>query len=147
MLKHPQVYKQLIKQGHSIGNHSHNHLNGWKTKTSFYIDNVQKAQKAIGLSKTLKKPLLFRPPYGRLKIKQSKTLLQKGYKIIMWDVLSADFDFRISNETCLQNVLKHAKNGSIIVFHDSLKSEEKIRYALPKVLEHFTKNGFEFCAI
>lgn len=90
---------------------------------------------------------LFRPPYGKIKRTQAKKLIAKGYKIIMWDVLSADFDKTISKEKCLQNVLKNTQNGSIVVFHDSIKASEKLYYALPKMLQEFSEKGYEFKAI
>ncbi len=135
--KHPDVYKRLISEGHSIGNHTYHHLNGWKTKTETYIQNIIKNEKQLNSE------LLFRPPFGKLTAKQSKILQKKGYKIIMWDVLSADFDTNISNEKCLENVIKNIKPGSIVVFHDSLKSEEKLRYVLPKVLDFIADNNWK----
>jgi peptidoglycan/xylan/chitin deacetylase (PgdA/CDA1 family) len=145
---HPEIFKQIIKEDHSVGNHTQNHLNGWKTKTQDYIKNTSEVQRTLQLSnfKTLKLNL-FRPPYGKIKQKQAKYLLSKGYKIIMWSVLSGDFDTNLSKEKCLQNVLKNTSNGSIVVFHDSVKAAEKIKYVLPKVLEYFSKRGFEFKAI
>ena len=145
---HPEIFKQIIKEDHSVGSHPQNHLNGWKTKTQDYIKNTSEVQRTLQLSnfKTLKLNL-FRPPYGKIKQKQAKYLLSKGYKIIMWSVLSGDFDTNLSKEKCLQNVLKNTSNGSIVVFHDSVKAAEKVKYVLPKVLEYFSKRGFEFKAI
>ena len=137
--KHPNVFKRLISEGHSIGNHTFHHLNGWKTKTETYLNNVLKNEELINSE------LLFRPPFGKLTSKQSKILQKKGYKIIMWDVLSADFDSQITKEKCLENVLNNIQPGSIVVFHDSLKSEEKLRYVLPKVLEFITTQKWK-CA-
>jgi len=125
--KHPEVFKRIISEGHSVGNHTFNHLNGWNSDTDNYINNCIKF-------KELNNSELFRPPFGKLTSKQSKILQKKGYKIIMWDVLSRDFDEKISKEQCLKNVLKNIQTGSIVVFHDSLKAEEKLRYILPKVL-------------
>ncbi len=127
--KYPDVFKRLISEGHSIGNHTYHHLNGWKTKTETYIQNIIKSEIQLNSE------LLFRPPFGKLSSRQSKILQKKGFKIIMWDVLSADFDTKITKEKCLENVLKNIQPGSIVVFHDSLKSEEKLRYVLPKVLD------------
>tara|TARA_R110002073_G_scaffold108336_5_gene243499 strand:+ start:78216 stop:78836 length:621 start_codon:yes stop_codon:yes gene_type:complete len=137
---HHDTYKQILKRGHSIGNHTFNHLNGYKTKNTSYIDNTNQASAHIHSE-------LFRPPYGKLKSSQGKELRKQGYKIIMWDVLSGDFDTSITPEKCLKNVLENTTNGSIIVMHDSVKSKEKIFYALPRILEHFTKKGIEFKAI
>ena len=145
---HPEIFKQIIKEDHSVGNHTQNHLNGWKNKTQDYIKNTLEVERILQLSnfKTLKLNL-FRPPYGKIKQKQAKYLLSKGYKIIMWSVLSGDFDTNLSKEKCLQNVLKNTSNGSIVVFHDSVKAAEKVKYVLPKVLEYFSKKGFQFKAI
>lgn len=141
IVNHPEIYQQITTDNHAIGNHTHNHFNGWKTSTNKYLNNIQQAEEVIQQSN---KPKLFRPPYGKITSSQAKNLQRKGYKIIMWDVLSADFDTRISKEESLQNVLKNTSNGSIIVFHDSVKASEKLRYVLPKVLEEFSKKGFEF---
>ena len=146
--KHPNIFKRLISEGHSVGNHTYYHLNGWKTKTETYIDNVLKNEELIiSEFKIQNSALLFRPPFGKLATRQSHILQKKGYKIIMWDVLSADFDPNISKEKCLDNVLKNLQAGSIVVFHDSLKSEEKLRYVLPKVLEYIKNEGYYCKAI
>jgi peptidoglycan/xylan/chitin deacetylase (PgdA/CDA1 family) len=115
-------------------------LKGWKKGTEEYVENAIKASEYIDTT-------LFRPPYGKIKKKQAKVLLKKGYEIVMWDVLSADFDTSITKEKCLSNVLDHAKKGSIVVFHDSKKAQEKIEFALPKVLEYYTTKGYIFKAI
>ena len=150
--KHPNIFRRLISEGHSVGNHTYHHLNGWKTKTEEYIDNCEKFDKILNCHTELvdvtyqndksKIKNLFRPPFGKLTSSQSNLLQKKGYKIIMWDVLSADFDPNISKEKCLENVLKNLQLGSIVVFHDSLKSEEKLRYVLPKVLEYIKNEGY-----
>ena len=142
--KHPKVFNQLIDEGHSIGNHTYNHLNGWKTKNDQYISNCNLLKDSIKPFKDVK---LFRPPFGKLTFKQSKNLQKEGFRIIMWDVLSADFDKNISKEKCLINVLKNIEVGSIVVFHDSLKSNEKLRYVLPKVLEHLKSNKWNSARI
>ena len=137
--KNPEVYRRIIDEGHSIGNHTQHHLNGFKTEDKLYVDDVLKASKYISSN-------LFRPPYGRLKTLQSKMLsqLNKPYKIIMWTVLSGDFDNSISPQKCLENVICNISNGSIIVFHDSEKAAERMMFALPKVLELFTNKGYSF---
>jgi len=153
--KHPDIFKRILLDKHTIGNHTQQHLNGWKTKKIPYIHNIlacehtildtlEKVQEAGMKTQGAK---LFRPPYGKIKRSQAKELDRKGYRIIMWDVLSADFDTDISNEKCLQNVLKNTKNGSIIVLHDSVKASKKIRFVLPKILKEFSKKGFVFKAI
>ncbi|UTD15594.1 polysaccharide deacetylase family protein [Tenacibaculum mesophilum] len=141
--KHPTVFSRIINEGHSVGNHTFNHLNGWKNSNTAYINNINKCENLLSYQKTK----LFRPPYGKIKRKQAKQLLANGYKIIMWDVLSADFDPTITKEKCLQNVLRNVENGSIIVFHDSIKASDKLYYALPKVLEEFSLQGYKFKAI
>jgi len=115
--KHPAVFSRIVNEGHSVGNHTFNHLNSWKSSNTAYIENISKCESLLPDQKTK----LFRPPYGKIKRKQAKQLLASDYKIIMWDVLSADFDSSITKEKCLQNVLENAQNGSIIVFHDSIK--------------------------
>lgn len=136
---HPDIYQRILEEGHSVGNHTYNHVNGWKVSDEVYVSEVAKAA-------TLIKSNLFRPPYGRIKRSQQKKLqtLNPKLQTIMWDVLSGDFDINLSAEACLGYVLYHTRPGSIIVFHDSTKAWERMRYALPKVLEHFTKQGYEF---
>jgi peptidoglycan/xylan/chitin deacetylase (PgdA/CDA1 family) len=146
--KHPKIFKSLISEGHSIGNHTYHHLNGSQTKVSEYIENVHLSQaEANNQSSVNNNQFLFRPPYGRITSKQSKILQDQGYKIIMWDVLSADFDPKVSEKKCLQNVIKNIEPGSIVVFHDSLKAENNLRYSLPKVLEYINKKGWKCEAI
>ncbi|MFD1628454.1 polysaccharide deacetylase family protein [Pseudopedobacter beijingensis] len=137
--KHPDVFEQVVKEGHKIGNHTFNHLKGWDTDDEIYVANTLKCQ-------DLTKTNLFRPPYGRIRKSQIKLLKQTipDLKIIMWDVLSGDFDLNLSPEKCLKNVLKHTEPGSIIVFHDSLKAQERLEYVLPKALEAWTKQGYSF---
>lgn len=134
--KHPDIFNRILTEGHSVGNHTFNHLNGWETKTSEYIKNVEKCE--TYLDETTK---LFRPPYGKITSKQSKILQQRGYKIIMWSVLSYDYDASVSEEKCLQNVLQKIQPGSIIVFHDSLKAEKNLRHVLPEVLHFMNENN------
>jgi len=140
---HQNLYATIIEQGHTVGNHSYDHLNGWKTDTAHYIQNIELASKLINSN-------LFRPPYGRItsaqikKIKADKTLPQE---IIMWDVLSGDFDLTLSPEACTKNVIKNTSAGSIVVFHDSAKAFERLKMALPAMLNHFTNLGYTFEAI
>ncbi|WP_298508507.1 polysaccharide deacetylase family protein [uncultured Kordia sp.] len=147
VLKHPTIFKQLIKEGHAIGNHTQHHTNGWKTSKASYIADTIHAKNTIedttGTT-TETTSLLFRPPYGKLTPQLSIRLKKLGYTIIMWDVLSGDFDKSLSPEKCLKNVLENAETGSIIVFHDSLKAFEKLKYTLPKVLKHFHELGYTF---
>jgi peptidoglycan/xylan/chitin deacetylase (PgdA/CDA1 family) len=139
--KYPEVFKELLKEGHSIGNHTFNHLNGWKTNTKDYIENAKLFEEEYN-KLTNKSCTLFRPPYGKIKLSQSKILRKMGYNIIMWDVLSVDFDVTITPAQCLENVLQNISSGSIIVFHDSVKAEENLKYVLPKTLEFLKQKGF-----
>ncbi|WP_456420368.1 polysaccharide deacetylase family protein [Lutibacter sp.] len=141
--EHFEIYTKIIKNGHSIGNHTYNHLNDSITEAQAYIDNIEKAEITINRSKQLSSKL-FRPPYGRLKYSQSIKIRKLGYKIIMWDVLSADFDTSISKEKCLENVIRNTENGSVILFHDSNKASKNLKFVLPKILEYYTEKGFTF---
>ena len=144
--KHPDIYRQILADGHSVGNHTFNHLNGWKTGDKAYLENIEQCKELVQSN-------LFRPPYGRIKKSQISNLKSQisnlkspisNLQIIMWDVLSGDFDINLSPEKCLNNVLKHSRNGSIIVFHDSLKAFERLEYALPLALENLKKKGYNF---
>ena len=137
--KHPTLFRQIIKEGHAIGSHTHNHLSGWTSSSERYVENVHKAAE-------LAQSELFRPPYGRIRPKQAK-ILSKDYQIVMWDVLSGDFDEAINEEMCFNNVINNATDGSIIVFHDSIKTKNKVDIVLPKVLEYYLSRGFTFNAI
>lgn len=142
--QYPEVYQQILNNGHSVGNHSYNHLNGWDTAVEKYKDDVRLAADWI-------KSNLFRPPYGRIKLSQAKEMKaamgQEKTRIVMWDVLSGDFDTLNSKEECLDNVLKNYVPGSIIVFHDSEKAFPHLKYVLPFVLEALQKKGYLFKAI
>jgi peptidoglycan/xylan/chitin deacetylase (PgdA/CDA1 family) len=134
--KNPGVFEDIKKRGHAVANHSYNHLDGWKTDDHSYYKNIEACQELTNTN-------LFRPPYGKLKPLQYNTL-QKKYTIVMWDVLSGDFDLNITKEKCLDNVLKHTRPGSIVLFHDSIKAKERMEYALPVFLEHFKELGYRF---
>lgn len=133
------VFERIINEGHQVGNHTYNHVKGFKTKTIDYLANTERCESLTGTK-------LFRPPYGQLKKSQYQQLLFNGYKIIMWDVISYDYE-KIKPETCLKNVTKNVKNGSIILFHDNVKAESRIKYALPKTIEHFLKLNYKFAAL
>ena len=141
--KHPDIFKSIINKGHAIGNHTYNHLKGWKTKTTDYLINIYKTQIIIDSSYNIK-PLLFRPPYGRIKLKQVKALSKLNYQIIMWNVLSKDWDKTVEKEVCLRNVIQNTKEGDIVVLHDSIKASRNMQYTLPRMLDHFTKEGYKF---
>lgn len=142
--KHPHIFKQVIAQGHTIGNHTYNHLNGWKTDYNTYIQNIDDCEKSIAAHSYQGKATSFRPPYGKIKTAQAKAVRSKGYKIIMWDVLSADFDTSITPERCLKNVIDNTRQGSVIIFHDSIKAYSNLEYALPKAIEYLKEKGFKF---
>jgi len=139
--KHPDIFRKIIDDGHTIGNHTFNHLKGWKTPNDIYLENVLLCQSQI-TNHTSHTPNLFRPPYGKIKPSQAKALRNIGYKIIMWDIISYDFDQKTSPEKCLENVLSNIQPGSIIVFHDSVKAEKNLKYTLPKTLEYLRKKGY-----
>lgn len=141
--KHSQIFQRIYSEGHTVGTHTNDHLNGWKTSTSEYIENVEKA---IG-KMDKPHPKLFRPPYGRITSKQAKILQKKGLRIVMWNIISYDYEQDISPDECLQNVLRKIAPGSIVVFHDSLKAEKNLRYALPKVLDYISERGWKPSAI
>jgi peptidoglycan/xylan/chitin deacetylase (PgdA/CDA1 family) len=136
----PELFSKIIEKGHAIGNHTFNHLNGWETANEEYLRNVSLCQDII--LNQFKKTTLFRPPYGKLKTSQLNALRKQGYKIIMWDVLSADFDTTITPEKCLKNVISNIKSGSIIIFHDSEKAFKNLEYTLPIVLDYIDKSNF-----
>jgi peptidoglycan/xylan/chitin deacetylase (PgdA/CDA1 family) len=155
--KHPEIFKDILNKGHVVGNHTYNHLKGWKHETKDYVEDTEKAQNLINSNSiyshigdlkfdhlNLK---LFRPPYGKFKAKQSKKLQDLRYTIVLWDVLSYDWDKSVTEETCLKNITSAAKEGSIVVFHDSVKASKNLKYVLPKVLKHYKEQGYEFKAI
>lgn len=142
--RNPEIVQQILKAGHRIGNHTYNHVNGWKTTNKEYEANIKRCQEQLNKSDSNKKlPLLFRPPYGKITGRKAKLARKLGYKIIMWDILSADFDSSISKEQCLKNVMSNIRPGSIIVFHDSIKAFPHLQYVLPKVVAHLKVNGYE----
>jgi peptidoglycan/xylan/chitin deacetylase (PgdA/CDA1 family) len=140
---YPEIYDSITTAGHVVGNHTQNHMNGWENTTANYIADIKEATKSISSN-------LFRPPYGRISFSQIKALRSDPslpQQIMMWDVLSGDFDITITGEQCAQNVIQHAGPGSIIVFHDSAKAMDRLRIALPKVLLHFSNLGYQFKAV
>jgi peptidoglycan/xylan/chitin deacetylase (PgdA/CDA1 family) len=140
--KFPKIYADVLANGHTVGNHTHDHLRGWVCTTEEYLSNIKKCAELVNSN-------LFRPPYGRIKRSQISVIRSHlpDINIVMWDVLSCDFDLKISAEKCLQNVLKHTRNGSIIVFHDSHKAFPHLQKILPSVLEQLELKGFSFKAL
>lgn len=138
VLLYPDVYRRLIDKGHRVANHTHNHMNGAKASDAAYMANIAEAARHIDSN-------LFRPPYGRLRRSQATAIRQRypGWKICMWSVLSGDFDMDLSPEKCLSNVLKHIRPGAIVLFHDSDKAWPRMSFALPHVLEHCKKRGWQ----
>lgn len=136
---YPKLVEQIRDEGHAIGNHSYSHISGWSTNTKNYLNDVEKCNELI-------KSKLYRPPFGRLKPTQLKALKQ-DYEIIMWDVMAGDFESQLSPDKCLNNITQNATAGSIILLHDNLKSVDKIKFVLPKVLMHFESEGLKFESI
>ncbi|MEM6396921.1 MAG: polysaccharide deacetylase family protein [Bacteroidota bacterium] len=137
--RHPDLLRDVYAAGHTVGNHSMSHLDGWATENLPYFHDVRHCAEQIDST-------LFRPPYGRLRPRQAQ-FLQRHYEIVMWDVLSGDFDPHLAPEACLRNVLRNAKAGSIVVFHDSLKAKETLEFVLPQVLSYYADEGFQFKAL
>jgi peptidoglycan/xylan/chitin deacetylase (PgdA/CDA1 family) len=137
---HPKIYERILDEGHVVGNHTFSHPNGWKTNNKRYMKDIAEAAKYIDSK-------LFRPPYGKISPFVSRLLRSMNYKIIMWEIVSGDFDTKLSPQKCMENVLLTSKPGSIIVFHDSDKAWERMNYALPKCLQYFSERGFNFKAI
>ena len=147
---HPDIFQNILNDGHAIGNHTYNHIKGWKTKVEPYLFEIEKTLEIIDAQMLNSSPSnvkLFRPPYGQITPKQGKELIKLGYKIIMWDVISFDWDKTVSEEICLNNVTSKSTTGSIVVFHDSLKASKNMQYALPKTLDYFSEKGYVFKSI
>ena len=142
--KYPMVFKSIHESGHSFGNHTFNHLNGWKTATAEYVDNIGACNKEF-IQNTNLSSNLFRPPYGKISSAQVRAL--NSYKVIMWDVLTYDYSRSGTNEFHLRQSIRATRNGSIVVFHDSLKANNKLTYILPRFLSHFSDLGFKFMAL
>lgn len=134
--KYPEVFKMITDAGHAVGNHTFNHLQGFKVKSSKYVENVELADSYIHSK-------LFRPPHGHLRINQGRKLANR-FKLIMWDVVTRDYNKKLSGEYVLNVVKRYARNGSLIVFHDSIKAEKNMKYALPKAIEFLISQGYKF---
>lgn len=142
VVRYPDIYEQILKEGHAAGNHTFDHVNGWKTADDAYLQNIEHAAQNINSR-------LFRPPYGRITSSQVRKLKSNdpAWKICMWNVLSADFDKEITPQQCLDNVLKYIRPGSIIVFHDSEKAWDRMSFALPGVLEYCRQQNWKMRAL
>lgn len=140
--KHPEVFRRILSAGHAVGNHTFNHLSGWSTSTDLYLKNVQLCDDEMTRHMSNQSLKLMRPPYGRIKRSQIRELA--NYKIVMWDVLSFDFEKRLSPEKCLSRTLAAVRPGSIIVFHDSIKAERNMMFALPRLLNSLAEQGYTF---
>jgi peptidoglycan-N-acetylglucosamine deacetylase len=154
--KHREIFSRINSEGHAIGNHTFNHIKGWGTSTEKYLENVELCTDEIVNRfpvSSFRSPatsnleqvtsILFRPPYGRIRPKQVNALKEK-YQIIMWDVLTSDYSKSLSPQKCLAGSIRATRPGSIIVFHDSLKAERNMSYALPRYLDHFARQGYTF---
>jgi peptidoglycan-N-acetylglucosamine deacetylase len=137
--KHPDIFSGLIQGGHSVGNHSFNHIQAWHTSYDLYLENVKQCNQLVNST-------LFRPPHGQITPRLSRQL-GKEYRLIMWSLLSRDFDKKVSPDECLDTLTKLTKPGSIVVFHDSLKAWDRLEYALPRFLDHFLKEGYTFSTV
>ncbi|NLI72405.1 MAG: polysaccharide deacetylase family protein [Bacteroidales bacterium] len=137
--KYPNLFEEIKQRGHSVGNHTFNHLKGFNNSVEDYIKNVQKADEYI-------QSKLFRPPYGKIKPRQIRAL-KNDYKIIMWDFITYDFDLKVTPDEILKEVKKRSRNGSIVVFHDSLKAEKNMLAALPEALKYWKQEGYKICSL
>lgn len=137
--KHPDIYQMILSAGHAVGNHGYDHLKGWETETKKYVENVEKCSKVV-------KSTLFRPPYGKMKPSQHKALRDQ-YNIIMWTVLSRDYDAGVDQGSCLEKTWKYTRPGAIIVFHDHQKTLKKLQFVLPAYLQRAKDSGYFFLAL
>jgi peptidoglycan-N-acetylglucosamine deacetylase len=143
--KYPMLVRTILDEGHQLANHTYNHFNGWKKRSEDYVENVRKCQQEIDAVTGINYPRLFRPPYGR--ITRAEIAALSEYNIIMWDVLTMDYDARLHPERCLRNSIRATRPGSIVVFHDSYKAEKNLMYALPRFLDHFANLGYSFASL
>jgi peptidoglycan/xylan/chitin deacetylase (PgdA/CDA1 family) len=149
--RYPHIYARVLEEGHRAANHTHRHIDGWKHKSLTYVKDVEECQAALdaapqsGYEERITGKPLFRPPFGHIRNAHIKMLMH--YNIVMWDVLTYDFDTAIAPEKCLQRSINATRDGSIVVFHDSFKAEKNLRHTLPRYLEHFSKRGFSFRGI
>lgn len=137
VVKHPETYRQVLSLGHAVGNHTHNHLSGWSHSQNAYFNNIDSCAEVVNSK-------LFRPPYGRIVPWQIDKIKQKGYEIIMWDILTCDYEADLNIENALTATVNNTKPGSILVFHDSVKAANQLKQLLPQVLQQLSNKGYQF---
>lgn len=140
------VLERLEQKGHTLGNHTFDHLDGWKVDTRIYLENVEKCEKLLKNIKGSSEKPLFRPPYGRMSLKQRKNIA-KDFKIVMWSYMVGDFESGLDTNKRLNHALSKIKSGDIVLFHDSKKAFEQLQNILPAFLEHFSKRNYKFMAL
>ena len=140
--KHPEIFRKLVKDRHVVGNHTFHHVRGWETSTPMYLVDAGLCKEVI-MENGGDEPKYFRPPHGRIKPSQAKEL-RNQYELLMWNVLTIDYDKNFNKEKCLRNSIKATSKGAIVVFHDSLKAEKNLKYVLPRYIEHFLAQGYSF---
>lgn len=143
--RNPEIFQKILIEGHRVGNHTQNHIKGWSNETDDYLANFKECQNSISALKP-SGVNLFRPPYGQIKRSQAREIF-KTHKILMWSVLTRDYEVKLSEEQCLKKAIRQTSAGSIVLFHDSLKAQKNLYYVLPRFLEYFSKKGYEFSTI
>lgn len=139
IIKHPDIFEKVKLSGHTVANHTMNHVKGFQMDVQDYLEQVKECGNLVNNH-------LFRPPYGQIKISQYKALLELGYRVVFWDVISYDYE-KISPKSCVVKVVKNCKPGSIVLFHDNVKAEKNVKYALPLLLKYYSEKGYKFEAI
>lgn len=147
VVRQPDLVKRMRQDGHRIGNHTHNHLNGFKTSGRAYRQNIEMAEKVLKPFLSEEQVPLFRPPYGKIGPVQARELQKMGYAVVMWDVLTKDYDTFREPEEIVRNTLDHVEDGSIVVLHDNLKADRNIREGLPAILSGLREMGFRLEAL
>jgi peptidoglycan-N-acetylglucosamine deacetylase len=142
--RNPAIFRSILDQGHAVGNHTYQHLNGWKTTLNDYIANTERCDSVLRDMKVPVLPKLFRPPYGKLTLNQTKLIRQLGFQIVLWDVMTGDFDASLDAQKCLEKTKKLVRPGSIIVFHDNQKAKKNLYHVLPEFLAYFSDQGYQF---
>lgn len=137
--RHPDIFRRIQDNGHQVANHTMRHPKGFRRSVSAYLREVDECRSLVNNN-------LFRPPYGQLSPGQYRGLVRRGYRIILWDVISYDYE-KIAEDVCARNVISNTRSGSIVLFHDNVKAEKNLRYALPRLLEHFSNMGYQFLAL